>query len=152
MTENPKFVDQFINLIDPDHKEVTLTSHAKLAKIQNSEGATFWGILMDKSIIIPFTANIDTDEAVKNIVALNNMDLDKEPGVPHVQTACKQLGLCYNGKNEGFYSDSAALSRSNIMVLHIYPEGYVNSQEDFIESISKVFQSRGSIMTIEETL
>lgn len=151
MSENPKFVDQFNHLVDPGREEITLTTHAKLAKIQNTDGVTFWGILMNKSIVVPFTAGADTDESIKNIVRLNTMDIDKQPDEPHAQAACRRLGLCFNGENDGFYSDGTALNQSNIMILHIYPKGLIETQEEFIKKISNVFISRGCEMTIEET-
>lgn len=151
MQENPRFMDQFNNLVDKDHKEVNLTTHAKLTKIQNADGATFFGILMEKSIIVPFTASAETDESIKNIVRLNNMDLDKNPDEAHAQAACRLLKLCFNGENDGFYSDGSSIKGSNIMVLHIYPKDSVETQDEFIKRVSQVFISRGSVITIEET-
>ena len=151
MTEYPRFVDQFDHLIHQGYEEVGLTTHAKLVKIQNINNNMFIGILMDRSIAIPFTANPDTDESIKNIVILNNMDLSKKNDVSHAEAACKLLGLNFNGENSGFYSDGTALKHSNIMILHIYPKNHIYNQEEFIQNVSVMFQKRGCTITIEET-
>jgi hypothetical protein len=150
MTENPKFVDQFNHLVDDRHPEVTLTTHAQILKIQNVDGATLYAILMDRSLIIPFTSSPDTNDEIKNIVSLNNMDLDKKPDEPHAEAACRLLGLHFNGENSGFYSDNSAVSRSNMMILHIYPKGLIATQEDFLQKVSKMLLENGCTTSIED--
>lgn len=151
MSEYPRFVDQFNHLIDQGREELTFTTHAKLAKILNPNGTLFIGILMNKSIIIPFTANADTEDSIKNIVKINNMDLKRKFNESHAEAACKLLGLNFNGENSGFYSDGTALSHSNIMILHIYPRNHVETQEQFTEEVLKMFIDKGCMMSIEET-
>lgn len=151
MKEYPRFVDQFDRLINQSYQEVTFTTQAQLVKIQNQEGVVFIGILMDKSIAIPFTANPDTDESIKNIVALNNMDLHKNSDESHAQAACRTLNLNFNGNNSGFYSDGTALAQSNIMILHIYPSKHLDSQNEFIHDVAGMLSNRGCSISIEET-
>lgn len=152
MTEYPKFVDQFNHLIDQNSKEVTFTTHAKLAKILNPNGILFIGILMNKSIVIPFTSNADTEDSIKNIVRVNNMDLQKKFNEPHAEVACRLLGLNFNGENSGFYSDGTSLAHSNIMVLHVYPKKRIDTQEQFTDQVTTMFIDRGCTMSIEETI
>lgn len=151
MKENARFVDQFNHLISKGHEKLTLTTHAKLAKIQNLSGEMFLGILMDRSIVIPFTANTDTEETIKNIVSVNNMCLQRKLNESHAEVACKLMGLNFNGENSGFYSDGTALAHSNIMILHIYPKGYINTQEQFTEDVTKMFNERNCVVSIEDT-
>lgn len=151
MIENSRFVDQFNHLVDKDRKEINFTTHVQLVKIQKANGAMFMGILMNKSIAIPFTENVDTDDIIKNLVRLNNMDLDRQQNEPHAAAACRALGLNFNGANNGFYSDGSALDRSNIMILHIYPKEFISTQDQFIDKLKEMFLGKDCAMILEET-
>lgn len=151
MSENPRFMEQFKDLADKNKKEVTFTTHAQIVKIQNPSGQTFYGIMMDKSVAIPFTSGQDTDENIKNLVFLNTMDLKKDFYEAHAQAACKALNLPFNGETNGLYSDGNTIANTNINILHIYPKEHISSQEKFLEKLSQMLLSKKCTMTVEES-
>lgn len=150
MSENPRFVEQFNKLVNPDIKDVTLANHAKLVKISTDAGSNFFGIIMNKSIVFPFTTGSEVDKDIKNIVMLNNMDLDKAPDKTHLEAACIKMNLPFNGIRDGFYCDGINLGTSNIMALHIYPKEFIGTQEEFMRQISDMFQGVKCLFDIEE--
>jgi hypothetical protein len=151
MTENPKYVDQFNNLVDSQNKEITFTTHAQIMKIENSDGCVLLGILMDRSVVIPLTANSETNDNIKNLVMTNMLDLEKECNESHAEAACRLLGLPFNGKTEGFFSDGNVIVKSTVGILHLYPEGFVKSQEDFLNKLTRMLENKNCSVSIDES-
>jgi hypothetical protein len=151
MMESPKYIDQYNKLVDTKNTEITFTTHTRILKMENSEGDQLLGILMDKSVVIPLTANSETDDNLKTLVQTNMLDLRKEPNESHAQAACRLLGLPFNGKINGFFSDGNVIGRSSIDILHIYPEGFVASQEEFLEKLTKILENNNCSVSINKS-
>lgn len=139
----------FKQLFNPVDNEVTISSHAKIVKI-DSQGRVLTGILVGKSIAIPLSAIKDTDESVRSIVEANLAELNLPLFQSAPETACRLLGTPLNSHTGGFYSDSSAFGSINSV--HIHAEKEFNSQEEFLENFTEIFESKGLKITVSESL
>lgn len=65
MERDEKHIDVFKKLLDVRNKEVTFSEHAKVVRIQNADGKSLVGVLLDKSIAIPLSANAESHANLK---------------------------------------------------------------------------------------
>ncbi|MGA3292023.1 MAG: hypothetical protein ABSC49_02635 [Candidatus Microgenomates bacterium] len=128
MELNPKYVGVINELLDKKNKEVTFSTHAKLVKIENEEGKSLLGILVDKSIAIPLSVNSESEDSLKTLVQTNLLELELNHGENVSQKACHLIGLPFNGLTDGFFSDGSAIGNETIVAVHIYPEGHFATQ------------------------
>ncbi|QQG41248.1 MAG: hypothetical protein HYV90_03685 [Candidatus Woesebacteria bacterium] len=136
------------DIFDPKNLEISISSHAKTVKIENSKGLSLLGVLVDKSIAIPLSAPNETDDALKAMVKTNLMSNDFDPDSCIAKAACNLMELPFNGNTGGFYSDGSFISFIN--VVHIHPENLFASQEEFFAQLKTVFEDKGLKITLNE--
>jgi hypothetical protein len=144
-----RHVDMFNKLLSKDNNEVTFSTHATIVKMENEQGKSLLGILLDKSIAIPLSFNSETDDKVKTLVQTNLLELSSLVAESTPQAACRLLNLPFNGKTHGFFSDGGSMGNETINTIHIYPDSKLDSQDDFLTRLNAVFELRGIKFRIE---
>lgn len=106
------------------------------------------GFLVQNSIVIPTNTAKGTDESISLLVGANLAALDSSSKELPLPLTCHSLGLPYNGKILGLYTDGQNFG--SVSGVHFHPEEHLANQEDFIDLVSKVFSLTGSELTIYE--
>ena len=143
MTEIHRHVDVFNKLLDNKNPEITFSTHAQVVSMENEQGKSLLGILLDKSITIPLSFNSETVDDVKTLAQTNLLELSSISAESIPQAACRLLNLPFNGKTHGFFSDGSAMGNETINMIHIYPEDNMKSQDDFLTRLNAVFELKG---------
>lgn len=149
--EYSRHVDPFNKLLDIENKEVTFSTHAQVVSMENEQGKVLLGILLDKSLAIPLSFNSQTGDEVKTLVQTNLLELSSIQAESIPQAACRLLNLPFNGKTHGFYSDGSSMGNETINTIHIYPEGTLDSQDDFLTRLNAIFELRGIKFRFEKS-
>ena len=146
MTE--KYNRSIVNLIDQVNLGEPISRYGEVVEISNESGVKFHGILVGKSIVIPISAGHDTEDSLKNIVNLNLLELNTRSRKNKGDQTCALLGLPYNGNTLGIYSDGVNFGQ--IDTVHLYPKGYIATQEEFMCLITYVFMTKNLKIILSE--
>jgi hypothetical protein len=135
-------IKEFVRKAEPGED---ISDGIKVVKLTR-EGVKFLGFLMGNSIILPLSSGDYKEDAISQVVARNLHAADaNSKEIPEV-AVCHLLGLGYNSRNEGLFSDGAVFSE--ISAIHLYPGGYIEDQNEFIKFASEQLKLAGTTLTV----
>ena len=119
----------------------------KNVKITNKEGFSLCGFLAGTSIAIPTHTHNNSEKFIQNAVDANwetflSMKEEKE-----AHALFRFLNTQKNTIKNGFHTTETKIEHARF--IHIYPHMHFETQEDFVEALTKSYNNEGFTISIE---
>lgn len=145
-------IKEFVRKAEPGEDLSEKIKNLKLTRELEIDGekvtVKFVGFLVGNSIIIPLSSGDFKDDAISQAVARNLVMADKYSTQIPEEAVCHLLGLGYNSRNKGLYSDGSVFSE--ISAIHLYPGGFMEDQNDFVKFATEQLKLTGTKLTVFE--